>query len=197
MVDPVVAIKTLLLREAMPDISLRPGASVVARVASLDLGSRPAMGVLVLAGVPLRAQLPDDVPAGATLRLKVAAVTPDRVTLQLDGPPQLAGAVPVPQPPPADVPPRVDVDDPPRRGSDGGEERSSVSLSFHSALLGRLGLRIEMTAGSVEVLVDAPSGAKDLVHERADALRDALAVRTGREATVRVRTRRAGVDVRA
>jgi hypothetical protein len=195
MVDPVVAIKTLLLREAMPDLSLRPGASVVARVASLDLGSRPAMGVLVLAGVPLRAQLPDDVPAGATLRLKVADVTPDRVTLQLDGPPQLAGTLPVPRL--ADVPPRVVVDDPPRRGGEGGEERSSVALSFDSSLLGRLGLRIEMTAGSVEVLVDTPSGVKDLVQERAGDLRDALAVRTEREASVRVRARHERVDVRA
>jgi hypothetical protein len=196
MADPVVAIKTLLLREAMPDVSLRPGTSVVARVASLEPGARPAMGVLVLAGVPLRAQLPDDVPPGSTLRLKVADVTPERVTLQIESPPLPPGVAPAP-PRVHEAPPRVDVEDPPRRRSEGGEERSSVALAFESELLGRLGLRIEMTAGSVEVLVDTPSAVHDLVQDGAAALREALAVRTEREATVNVRPRREPVDLRA
>jgi hypothetical protein len=195
MVDPVVAIKTLLLREAMPDLSLRPGTSVVARVASLNLGARPAMGVLVLAGVPLLAQLPDDVTPGSTLRLKVADVTPERVTLQMEGPALAPGVAPAP--PAHEAPPRVDVEDPPRRRREGGEERASVALAFESELLGRLGLRIEMTEGSVEVLVDTPSAVHDLVQDGAATLRDALAVRTEREATVTVRPRRERVDVRA
>src|SRR3954467_6633118 len=86
-VDPIVAVRTLLLREALPDLALRPGASIVARVASRG----EHMGVLVLAGVPLTAQLPDEVRAGETLRLRVADVTPERVTLQLE-PPQSAPA---------------------------------------------------------------------------------------------------------
>jgi hypothetical protein len=49
----------------------------------------------------------------------------------------------------------------------------------------------------VEVVVDTPSGVQDLVQDRADVLRDALAVRTEREATVRVRPRRERVDLRA
>src|SRR3954447_888602 len=92
MVDPGVAVKTLLLQQALPDVSLRPGASVVARVASRAEG----YGVLLLAGIPLTAQRPDEAAAGATLRLKVREVTPERVTLQLDGPPML----PVDAPPP-------------------------------------------------------------------------------------------------
>jgi hypothetical protein len=91
----------------------------------------------------------------------------------------------------------VEVDDPPRRRTEDGEERASVALAFESAVLGRLGLRIEMTAGRVEVVVDTPSGVQDLVQDRADVLRDALAVRTEREATVRVRPRRERVDLRA
>src|SRR4051812_14208292 len=114
-VDPIVAVRTLLLREALPDLALRPGASLVARVASRG----EHMGVLVLAGVPLTAQLPDEVRAGETLRLRVADVTPERVTLQLE-PPQGA---PFGQPPaaPRHESARVAVGEPPRRRVEGGE----------------------------------------------------------------------------
>ena len=41
--------------------------------------------MLVLAGVPLTAQLPEEIgKAGETLRLKRHEVTPERVTLQID-----------------------------------------------------------------------------------------------------------------
>jgi hypothetical protein len=191
MVDSVVAVKTLLLQQAMPDLPLRPGASVVARVASRgDLH-----GVLILAGVPLTAQLPAEAAAGSTLRLKVREVTPERVVLQLDGPPLLAAAPP--PPPPPDHPARVAVQDPPRRRVEGGEERSSVALSFQSPGLGRLDLRIEMTAGRVEVVADVPAAVHDLLQDAAPRLRDGLAVRTEREAAVQVRPRRDPVDLYA
>jgi hypothetical protein len=193
-VDPVVAIRTLLLQQAMPELPLRPGASVVARVASRG----DQTGVLVLAGVPLSAQLPAEVQAGATLRLKVREVTPERVTLQLDGPPvPPPGTEPAPTPARADIPPRVAVDDPPGRRCDGGEERSSVALTFQSAVLGRLDLHIELTAGKVEVVVDTPAAVHDLVQDQAERLRDGLAVRTERPAEVRVRPRRDPVDLYA
>src|SRR5690242_16682771 len=122
MVDPVVAVRTLLLREAMPDLPLRPGASVVARVASR---AERDHGVIVLAGVPLTAQLPEDVKAGATLRLKVREVTAERVVLQLDGPP----IAPTGEAPPAPRPdqPQLAVQDPPRRRTESGEEVASVA----------------------------------------------------------------------
>jgi hypothetical protein len=188
-VDPVVAVRTLLLQQAMPDLSLRPGASVVARVASRgDLN-----GVLVLAGVPLTAQLPDEVEAGATLRLKVREVTPERVTLQLDGPP----IPPPPAQPRQDTTARVEVQDPPRRRVEQGEERSSVVLGFQSAELGRLDLRIELTAGRVEVIVETPAQVHDLVQDEAERLRDGLTARVQREANVEVRPRREPVDLYA
>jgi hypothetical protein len=192
MVDPVVAVKTLLLQQAMPDVSLRPGSSVVARVASRAEG----YGVLVLAGIPLTAQLPDEAAAGATLRLKVREVTPERVTLQLDGPPVL------PPPDPSSAAhqaqaAKVTVQDPPRRGRVGGEEQSSVALAFHSPALGRLDLRIELTEGRVQVTVDTPAAVQDVVQDRAPRLRDGLLVATEREATVHVRPRREPVDLYA
>jgi hypothetical protein len=55
--------------------------SVVARV--LSRGEHH--GVLVIAGVPLSAQLPPEIGrTDETLRLSVTDVTPERVTMQLD-----------------------------------------------------------------------------------------------------------------
>jgi hypothetical protein len=188
MVDPVVAVRTLLLREAMPDLQLRPGASVVARVAS----RAEQRGVLVLAGIPLTAQLPPEVQAGSTLRLRVHEVTPERVVLQLDGPP-----VPPPPTPRAADPPRVAVGEPPRRRGASGEEIASVALAFTSPALGRLDLRVDLATGSVQVTVDAPAGVQEFVQDGADRLRDALTLATERPAAVRVRPRRDPVDLYA
>jgi hypothetical protein len=191
MVDPVVAVKTLLLQEAMPDLSLRPGSSVVARVASRG----DQHGVLVLAGVPLTAQLPDEVKAGSTLRLKVAEVTAERVTLQIDGPPLLPGALETP--PPSSSPARVHVDEPPQRRREGGQDVAGVTLAFDSPTLGRLDLRIELRADRVDVTVDVAAAAHDAVAGAAGRLRDGLTVRTEREAAVHVRPRREPVDLYA
>jgi hypothetical protein len=78
-----------------------------------------------------------------------------------------------------------------------GEERSSVVLGFQSAELGRLDMRIELTAGRVEVVVDTPAQVHDLVQDEAERLRDGLAVRVEREAHVEVRPRREPVDLYA
>ena len=188
-VEPVVAVRTLLLREALPELALRPGASIVARVASKG----EHMGVLVLAGVPLTAQLPDQVKAGETLRLRVADITSERVTLQLE-PPQNAPVGQPPAPARQDAP-RVAVGDPPRRRLESGEPVDSVALAFTSPTLGRLDLRIDLRAGSVQVTVDTPGGqVQDLAHGAAPRLRDGLTVKVGREAAVNVRPRRESVD---
>src|SRR4051812_37886932 len=79
-----IAVTAALLRAQLPDLPLREGATLMARVASR--GEQNA--VIVLAGVPLTAQVPPEVPAGATLRLKVQEVTPERITLQIDPGPQ-------------------------------------------------------------------------------------------------------------
>jgi hypothetical protein len=194
MVDPVVAIKTLLLREALPDVALRVGTTVVARVASRG----PEHGVLVLAGVPLTAKLPDEVQAGATLRLRVEDVSPERVTLRLDAPPQ--DAVVAQPPTPAERPgARVAVQDPPRRrrGAD-GEETTTVALAFTSPALGRLDLRIDLAESRVEATVDAAAGEPhERARDQAERLRAGLEQGTGLPATVRVRPRHDPIDVYA
>jgi hypothetical protein len=175
----------------MPELSLRPGASLVARVASRGEGH----GVLVLAGIPLTAQLPKEVEAGATLRLRVEEVTPERVVLRID---HSEGAIAAP-PPAAPQPARVAVGEPPqKRTGPGGEERAGVTLAFHSPALGRLDLRIEVGGGRVEAAVAADAGHP---YETADAassrLQDGLAARTGLVAAVSVVPRREPLDVYA
>jgi hypothetical protein len=192
MVDPVVAVKTLLLQTQLPDIALRPGTSVVARVLSRGADH----GVLVIAGIPLTAQLPPEIGrTGETLRLSVADVTPERVTLQLD-----QVVAPAGQPPPTPTQAaRVRVEEEPRTVRAGGEERSSVALSFHSEALGRLDLRLELVTGArVHATVEAPAGRSfELADAASGRLHDGLHARTGLEADVRVTPRREPLDVYA
>jgi hypothetical protein len=190
--EPVVAIKTLLLQTQLPDITLRPGTSVVGRVASRG----EQHGVLVIAGIPLTAQLPDEVGrAGETLRLSVSDVTPERVTLHLEQVIPPGGQLP----PESTQAARVRVEDQPRTVRVGGEERSTVALSFSSEALGRLDLRLELIARSrVRADVEAPAGRSfALADAAADRLHDGLHARTGLEVSVSVTPRREPLDVYA
>ena len=186
-----IALDALALRAKLPELTLREGASVVARVAAREAGH----GVIVLAGVPLVAKLPPEVETGQTLHLRVAEVTPEQVTLRLDQAAMLAQQQQLA--PPAPRPPQVSVGEPPRRGA-GGEESATVSLAFDSAVLGRLDLRIDLARGIVSARVDVPSGATlALAEEAAGRLRDALAGTTGRAAQVHVAARRDPFDAYA
>lgn len=184
-----VALDALLLRTQLPELSLREGTSVVARVASRG----DAHGVIVLAGVPLRASLPPEVEAGQTLHLRIAEVTPEQVTMRLEAPA-------VPPPPPAPVeprPPQLRVEEPPRPGA-GGEASATVALCFDSAVLGRIDLRIDLARGGVSASVAAPPGAAlELAAAAAGQLENALAAKTGRAAQVRVTPRRDPFDAYA
>jgi hypothetical protein len=185
-----IALDALALRAQLPELTLREGASVVARVAAREAGH----GVIVLAGVPLVAKLPPEVEAGQTLHLKIAEVTADQVTLRLDQQAMLAAAA---QPPATPPPARLLVEEPPRRGAE-GEESATVALAFDSAVLGRLDLRVDLARGTVSAGVAAPPGAAlDLATEAAGRLQDALAERTGRSAQVRVTPRRDPFDAYA
>jgi hypothetical protein len=194
-VNSIAVVDAALLRTELPDLVLRPGHSVVARVASRGDGS---LGVLVLAGVPLRASLPDDVKAGETLRLTVTEVSPDRVVLRMDA---AALAMAAPAPMPAQAPPaRVGVDEAPRRRRGAGGDEATVALRFETPALGRLDLRVELTSGTVRATVGAvPGRSFDLAETGSGALRDALAAKTARQASVHVMQRRGvgGIDIYA
>jgi hypothetical protein len=190
-VEPVVAVKTLLLQAQFPDLPLRAGASIVARVMSRGASH----GVLVIAGVPLSAQMPKEIgQTGETLRLKVTEVTPERVTLQLDQVLIPAG----PPPAPAAERPRVTVEEPPRTVRVDGEERSTVTLSFQSTALGRLDLRLEVGGARVHAGIEAPAGRSyDLADAAAARLQAGLHASTGLEAEVRVTARHEPLDLYA
>jgi hypothetical protein len=190
-VEPVVGIKTLLLQAQLPDVTLRAGTSVVARV----LSRGESHGVLVIAGIPLSAQLPEDVGlTGETLRLTVSDVTADRVTMRLD---QVVNPAAQPPPPPADRP-RVTVQDPPRTVRVDGEERHTVALSFTSPALGRLDPRLELDGARVSAAVEAPAGRPfALADAAAGRLQDGLQARTGLEAAVKITPRRERLDLYA
>ena len=187
-----ISVDALLLRTQFPELTLRPGANLVARVAARAEGH----GVIVLAGLPLTAQLPDEVTAGETLRLTVTEVTSERIVLRMEQP--AVTAVPVPPPPPPPSGAGIGIEEPPRRRGGAGDGESSVALSFRSVALGRLDLRIRLGSGDVQVTVDAPRGiALDLAGRHAEELRDALEQHLGGRASVRVQPRHEPLDLYA
>lgn len=86
-----------------------------------------AHGVLVIAGIPLSAQLPEAIGAkGETLRLSVSEVTPERGDVQLDQTAPRRGARGGRRAARREA--RVRVEVPPRTVQVEGEERSTVAL---------------------------------------------------------------------
>lgn len=182
------------MRERLPDLVLRPGTMLAARVLERD-GPR---GVLMLAGVPLAAQLPEDVEVGARLRLEVTEVGAERLVLKVHdaqpaGPPPGAAALPLPDGRAA----HVHVAE--RDAGDAAEGRPpSVVLAYDSPALGRLDLRLELPGGGVVATISAPAGEPaERARAAAGELRDELARATGLPATVRVSDRRDPLDVYA
>ena len=156
--DPI-AVTAALLRAQLPDVPIREGASLMARVASRG----ETHAVIVIAGLPVTAKLPPEVEAGAVLKLKVKEVTAERVTMQIDhrssrprSPrPQVIGQA-APQ---AQLRPHVEVEEPPvrRQGAD-GEPVDVVSLAFTHPTLGKLDLRLELR-GEARILAEVTTAA--------------------------------------
>jgi len=194
----MLRVEAALLRAVLPDLVLREGMRVVASVAE-RAGQK---GIIVLAGTPLAAQLPDDVQVGDILRLIVAESTGDRVVLRIA---DQAAAAPLPPPVAVPVPlpsgahARIHVDE--RDGAGGGapREQHELRLTYASATLGRLELHLAL-AGSeaLRVNVRARAGESFALAERhAGELRDALAAATGKPAQVTVSPRHDPLDVYA
>src|SRR4051795_1515474 len=152
-VAPVLQLEAALLRRQMPDLLLRPGMTLFARVAEREgrhgiivLAGRPLLaglpgegrhGIIVLAGSPLLAELPDEVQVGDKLRLLVQDTRGERVAMKLvqeqpAAPPQGAlVSVPLPDGTAAGVKVEereADPDDP---------EHASISISYDSPELGQ------------------------------------------------------------
>ena len=193
MVEPI-QVTAALLRMQLPDLTLREGASVMARVASRG----ESHAVIVIAGMPLTAQIPPDVQAGATLKLKIQEVTPERVTLRIDSqqPPQAPTVGHSPAP--LELRPHLQVEEPParRRGAD-GEPADVISLAFNSPVLGRLDLRLELRGERLLAEVTTPAGRPHvLASSGAERLRANLEA-VGLDATVKVLPRHTPLDLYA
>ena len=190
-----VSLNAALVRLQVPELVLRPGMSVVARVASRGEAGTAS---LVLAGALLKATVPDEVAAGQTLRLTVAETTPERIVLHLNAAdlPATTTGVPLAPAPAQARGLDPDSDDARSRARD-GEDRPSVSLAYDVPALGRLDLRIERGPEGVVVSLGTSPGWHGPARAHAEALRAALEAKLETPAVVRVNPRRDPFDAYA
>jgi hypothetical protein len=185
----LLRVEAALLRAQLPELVLRPGMTLPARV----MERAGQFGVLLLAGTPLSAELPDELQAGDRLRLRVEDVSADRVVLRAVETPAPATAAPAapPQiglPLPGGLRAEVRVTEQADDGR-GPDDPVTVALAYDSPALGPLDLRLVQQPGGagLQVTVGATSGApEERVRGAAEALRRALTEATGLPATVRV-----------
>jgi hypothetical protein len=196
---PLLQVEAAFFRRQMPDLILREGSTLAARVAE----RQGRHGIITLAGIPLLAELPDEVQTGDKLRLLIADTRQEKVVMKLVQ--EQAAAAPqqaeVFIANPDGTQSRLTVDE--DGGEDGGEggrnrENAAVGLTYETPRLGKLGLRLEIAPGVVRVRVEARAGGVyDLADDASDELRRRLAERTGRAAEVVVVPRVDHIDAYA
>jgi hypothetical protein len=184
----LLRVEAALLRAQLPEIILRPGMTLPARV----IERHGQMGILLLAGTPLAAQLPDDLKAGDRLRLRVEDIGEQVLLKTVDTPAtQAQTAAPPPEvalPLPGGRQAEVRVTEKADEGG-GPDEPSAVGLTYDSPALGTLDLRLVQQPGGagLQVTIGAAAGApEDRVRGAGEELRRALQDATGLPATVRV-----------
>jgi hypothetical protein len=197
-VAPLLQLEAALLRRQLPDLLLRPGMTLFARVAE----RQGRHGIILLAGSPLVAELPDQVQAGDKLRLLVEDTRGDRVTMKL-----VQEQPAAPAPPPTVALPLPDggqarvVVEPDEEGGgaqDEGPEHASISISYESPALGAVGFLLQLVPGGVKVHAELPAGRPfELADGAAEELRSRLAAATGRAAEVTIVPRRQPLDLYA
>ncbi|MFL5883952.1 MAG: hypothetical protein ACJ77M_02680 [Thermoleophilaceae bacterium] len=192
-----IQLSAALLRNQAPELVLRLGSTVAARV----LERHGARGLITIGNAVLAAELPEQVSAGQTLRLLVQDATGDRVTLKLVEQQQAQqaqqpSAVSVPLPNGSNARVHVDEDASEEGGGRGAEH--SVAVTYNSPSLGSMQFRLSVDGRAVAVTVrTAPGAPFDMAQERATELREALARATGRAAQVTVLPREEPVDLYA
>jgi hypothetical protein len=197
-----IAVQLIMIQQSMPDVTLRLGQTLLARVAERH-GER---GILMIAGQPLVAQLPEHVRAGDVLKLAIKDIGAEQVVMQLHEGREAAQAAQqgsqaqttVMVPVPGGAPAQIVVDDKASGGGGGGEDAHAVALTYESPALGPINLRIGLDAANVVADVRVAAGAPlELATAAAEALRNALAEATERVATVSVAPRPGSFDVSA
>jgi hypothetical protein len=194
-----VAVQLLQLQALMPEVTLRPGQTLVARVAE----RHDHKGILMLAGKPLVAELPENVRAGDVLKLAVTDISADKVVMQMrEGQEaqqtQQNNVIPLSIPFPDGHPAHINFDD----AKSGGEDREhafhAVALTYDSPTLGPINLRIGMDPTTVMVEVRIAAGAPlEIASAASEILSENLAARTGKPAMVSVQPRPGSFNVSA
>jgi hypothetical protein len=197
-IAPVLQLEAALIRRQLPDLLLRPGMTLFARVAERE----GRHGIIVLAGSPLVAELPDDVQVGDKLRLLVQDTRGERVAMKLiheePAAPTQTPVVGLPLPDGSQA--RIHVDDEDEESGSAGDdpEHASISIGYDSPALGQVGFVLSLAPGAVTVRAELAVGAPfELASEAADELRARLADATGRAAEVTVVPRREPLDLYA
>src|SRR3954452_9727509 len=197
-VAPVLQLEAAMLRRMMPDLLLRPGMTLFASVAERD----GRHGIIVLAGSPLVAELPDEVQVGDKLRLLVQDTRGERVAMKLvqeqpTAPPH-SPLVGLPMPDGSSARLHVEQRSEGDEESDSDPEHASISITYAAPALGSVGFVLSLAPGSVSVSAELAAGEPfELATEAADSLRERLAEATGRAAQVSVVPRREPLDLYA
>src|SRR2546423_10102140 len=156
-VAPVLQLEAALLRRQLPDLLLRPGMTLFARVAERE----GRHGIIVLAGSPLVAELPDEGQVGDKLRLLVQDTRGDRVAMKLiQEQPAAAPQTPVVGLPlPDGSQARIHVEDESEDQAGDDPQHASISISYDSPALGAVGFSLSLAPGTVAVHAELAPGA--------------------------------------
>jgi hypothetical protein len=194
----LMRVEAAMLRGLLPNLVLREGMGVMVSVTE-RAGQK---GIIMLAGVPLAAQLPDEVQAGDVLRLIVTEAGGERIVLRIadtqDAPPAPPAGVPVPLP--EGMHARITVaerEESSSRGRD--DDQHEVRLTYASARLGALELHVALAGGeALRINVRARVGVPfELAQRHAAELQDAVGAATGKATQVLVSPRQDPLDVYA
>jgi hypothetical protein len=193
-----IAVQLITLQQVMPDVTLRLGQSLLARVAERH-GDR---GILMVAGQPLVATLPENVRAGDVLKLAVRDITAEQVVMQMHEGKEAAQAQArqdaVPLAFPGQPPSQIIVDDQPSSSTSDEGDVSTVALTYESPALGAFNFRLGMDGSRIVCEVRTQAGAPtEIASAAAEALQQRLAAVTDRAASVTVAPRPGSFNVSA
>jgi hypothetical protein len=194
----LMRVEAAMLRGLLPNLVLREGMGVMVSVTE-RAGQK---GIIMLAGVPLAAQLPDEVQAGDVLRLIVTEAGGERIVLRIadaqDAPAATPPGVPVPLPEGMNARITVAERD---ESSPGGRDADhhEVRLTYASARLGAIELHLALAGGeALRINVRARVGGPfELAERHAAELQDAIGAATGKVTQVLVSPRHDPLDVYA
>jgi hypothetical protein len=214
-----ILLKALAAAADAPELPLRPGAEVVARI--VEAPRDGGRGLVSLAGRLLEARLPANLTAGSTLPLQVVEATPEQVVLRVrddsqprtpdhlghaagalavSGEPQLVRAADVLAPPGLALPLpngdalelRVDPDETAEQDARGGSGGAEAGFVLHSAELGPIEVRVRLDGSTVGATVSVEERALPEARAALPALTASLARVSGAVPRVSVAARAAG-----